>query len=130
MATIDSTFGKKELTKQASLSEQSSLTAAGEKARVINGAVVMDSVTKSAIDGATDPTILINDEAEFLRAKFYLNQIEELRAEIAKLHAFVKDIAGTDSSSDKHTGSQVVQINTKGATVTIEVSKGLITSIK
>jgi len=129
MATIDNTFGKKELTKAASVSELSDMAAKGQKAKISNGALVMDSTTKSAIDAATDPSILINDEAEFLRAKFYLKQIEDLRAEIAKLHAFIKDIAGTDSTSKKHTGDQVVQINTKGSTVTLSFEKGLLTGI-
>ncbi len=129
MATIDSTFGKKELTKAASTSELSEMAAKGEKAKISNGALVMDSTTKSAIDAATDPSILINDEAEFIRAKFYLKQIEDLRAEIAKLHAFIKDIAGTDSTSKKHTGEATVLINTKGSTTTLSFEKGLLTGI-
>jgi len=106
MATIDSTFGKKELTKAASTSELSDMASKGEKAQLSNGALVMDSTTKSAIDAATDPSILINDEAEFLRSKFYFKQIEDLRAEIAKLHAYVKAAFGTDSSAASSKGAK------------------------
>jgi len=107
MATLSSSFGKKKLAKAASSAELTEMAKTGKKADInAAGELVLDTETKTLIDGATDPTILINDEAEFLRAKFYLKQIEDLRAQVEDLHAYVTDAFGTDSSNAAATGAK------------------------
>lgn len=107
MATLDSSFGKKGLGKAASTAELTEMAKTGKKADInAAGELVMDSDTKALLDAATDPTILINDEAEFAKARFYLKQIEDLRLQVEKLHAYVTDAFGTDSSNAASSGAK------------------------
>jgi len=98
MANINDNIRGKKLFKQGS-----------SRQKAVKGSDGEITVAKEITDelaSLTDMSALFNDDGLYQYNKFLIKQIEDLRADVEELHAFIKDAFGKDSSSAASQGAK------------------------
>jgi len=71
-----------------------------------DGEITISKEKSDELTALTDISDVFNDDGLYQSNKFLLKQVEDLRADVEELHAFIKDAFGKDSSSAASQGAK------------------------
>ena len=98
MASINDNIRGKKLFKEGGSGASASKGSDGE--------VTISKEKSDELTALTDISDVFNDDGLYQSNKFLLKQVEDLRADVEELHAFIKDAFGKDSSSAASQGAK------------------------
>jgi hypothetical protein len=98
MASINDNIRGKKLFKEGSSGASASKGGDGE--------ITISKEKSDELAALTDISDVFNDDGLYQSNKFLLKQVEDLRADVEELHAFIKDAFGKDSSSAASQGAK------------------------
>jgi len=98
MANLNDNIRGKKLFKEGSSKQLASKGSDGE--------ITVSKEISDDLASLTDVSDVFNDDGLYQVNRFLLKQVEDLRADVEELHAFIKDAFGKDSSSAASQGAK------------------------